>query len=82
MIWPKEKNRTSALVLTVPMQEAGQSITEVQTIIVTPLSTSIYRLYRRISTTLWVDLLVKPSLCMNQINYFSKEIKFDEKKYY
>lgn len=72
MVWPKEKNRTSALILPVPMQEAGQSINEVQTIIAKPLSTSIYRLYQRNSTSLRKVLFVRISRCMNRIKYFFK----------
>ncbi len=82
MTWSEKTNKTSALVLPVPMLKAGQSINEVQTIISKPLSTSIYRLYRRNSTSLWEVLLVRISRCMNQINYFSKEIKPNEKEYY
>ncbi len=73
MTWPKNKiNRTSALVLVVPMQEAGQSINEVQTIIAKPLSTSIYRLYQRNSTALLEILHVRISQCVNRIKYFRR----------
>ena len=65
MTWPKNKiKRTSALVFAVPMQEAGQSINEVQTKSWRYLSTSIYRLYRRNSTALREILLVRISRCM------------------
>lgn len=61
------------------MQEVGQPIKEVQTISGIPLSTSIYRLYRRSSITLWEVLLVRISRCMNLYSEFM-EVKPDMKK--